>query len=174
MVCVLNGTTERQMESIAQSAVAGLIAALVATTILGLAKYLRQWLAKRQDVRHLRGLLLQGKERVMKAEDTFHEGMGTLMPSDLLRAAQYNNMIREVGVALDRWVLNLSHAQRKDVYDALDWYHTDELYATKKDGEVVFMELLEGRWPTTEMSMEAARRKFEKLQSIKWLKLEDD
>ena len=174
MVCVLYGATGSQMESIAQSAVAGLIAALVATAILGLAKGLRQWLAKRQDVNHLRGLLLQGRERVMKAEDTFHKGMGVLMPSDVLRAAQYNNMIREVGVALDRWVLNLSHTQRKDIYDALEWYHTDGLYATEKDGKVTFMEFPEGRWPTTEMSMEAARRKFEKLQSIKWLKLEDD
>ena len=162
------------MDSMTQSAFAGLIAALVATTILGLAKYVRQWWAKRQDVRYIRGLLVQGRKRVMGAKDTFHEGMGTSMPSDVLRAAQYNNMIREVRVAFESWSMNLSHGQRKDVYDALDWYHTHGLYATNKDGTVVFMELPEGRWPTTEMSMGAARKKFEKLQSIKWLKLGAD
>ena len=162
------------MESIAQSAVAGLIAALVATTILGLAKYVHQWLARRQDVRYIRGVLIQGRTRVMASEDTFHEGMNALIPADVLRAGQYNNMIRELGVALERWAVNLSHVQRKDVCDALNWYHTDGLNATKNSGTVVFGEPSEGRWPTAEMSMDAAREKFEKLQSIEWLKLKAD
>ena len=162
------------MESIAQSAVAGLIAALVATTILGLAKYVRHWLAKRQDMEYIRGLLIEGRSRVMESKDTFNEGMAAMLPEDTLRAAQYNNMIRNIGVALERWAVNLSHAQRKDVYDALDWYHTGGLNAIKQDGTAVFMELPEGKWPATEMSMEAAVNKFEKLQSIKWLKLETD
>ena len=84
------------------------------------------------------------------------------------------SMIREVGVTLDKWAGNLSHAQRKDLYNALDWYHADGLYATKRDGKVEFMELPEGKWPTTEMSLQEASRKFDQLQSIKWLKLEAD
>ena len=162
------------MESIAQGAVAGLIAALAATVFLGLTGYVRQRLAKRRDVRYIRNLLIKGRKRVMEAKDTFHSGMRMMMPADTLRAAQYNNMIREVGVTLESWTVNLSHAQRKDVYNALDWYQTDGLNATKKDGEVVFVELPEGRWPTTTMSKEAAKEKFEKLQSIKWLKLKED
>ncbi len=162
------------MESITQGAVAGLIAALAATVVLGLTGYVRQRLAKRRDVRYIRDLLIQGRKRVIEAKDTFHSGMCVMMPADALRAAQFNHMIREVGVALEKWTLNLSHAQRKDIYDALAWYHTDGLYATKKDEEVVFVELPEGRWPTTTMSKEAAREKFEKLQSIKWLKLKAD
>ena len=162
------------MESIAQSAIAGLIAALAATTILGVSRYVRQRLAERRDIKYLRGLLIQGKRRVIAAEDTLHEGMGTLMPADVLRAAQYNNMTKQVGVAIERWALSLSHAQRKDIYDALDWYHTDGLYAAKKNGEVVFMDLPEGRWPTAEMTMEAARSRFDRLEAIKWLKLQDD
>ena len=70
--------------------------------------------------------------------------------------------------------MSLSHVQRKDLYDAMDWYHTDGLYATKSKGKVVFMDVPEGRWPTAEMSMEAARRKFDRLEAIEWLKLEDD
>ena len=160
-----------QMESIIESAVAGLIAALAATTILGLASYVRQWLAKRRDVNYIRDLLIQGRSRVMDAEETFNENMAAKMTAGALRAAQYNNMMREIGVALERWTMNLSHSQRKDVYDALDWYNTGGLHAIKQDGKVVFVELPEGRWHTTEMPLEAARSRFEKLQSIKWLKL---
>ena len=162
------------MESIAEGAVAGLIAALAATAILGLAKYIHRWWANHQDVKHIRRVLNQGRNRVMAASDTFQKGLGVTMPADVLRAAQYNNMIREVGVTLDKWAGNLSHAQRKDLYNALDWYHADGLYATKRDGKVEFMELPEGKWPTTEMSLQEASRKFDQLQSIKWLKLEAD
>ena len=97
-----------------------------------------------------------------------------MMPADVLRAAQYNNMTKELGVAIERWALNLSHAQRKDIYDALDWYHTGGLYATKRDEGVVFMDIPEGRWPTVEMSMEAAREKFDRLEALEWLKLSEE
>lgn len=144
------------MESIAQSAVAGLIAALVATTILGLAKYTRDWLLRRQDVRYIRDLVIEGRSRVMKAEETYHQGMGAKSPADNLRAAQYNNMIRQLSVALESGWMNLSHSQRKDIYDALDWYHTQSLYAINRDGLAVYQELPDGKWPTTEMTMEEA------------------
>ena len=52
------------MESIVQSAAAGLIAALMATVILGFARLVRQWSARRQDVRYIRKLLMDGRKRV--------------------------------------------------------------------------------------------------------------
>ena len=159
------------MESIAQSAVAGLIAALTATAILGFAKCVRQWSAKRQDVRYLRNLLTEGRKRVLEAGDTFHKGMNATSSGDALRAAQYNNMVKRLGIALEKWMVDLSHDQRKDIFDALDWYHTDSLQAVKKDGKAVFIDIPDGRWPTTELSLEVANEKFEKLQSIMWLKL---
>ena len=159
------------MESIAQSAVAGLIAALTATAILGFAKCVRQWSAKRQDVRYLRNLLTEGRKRVLEAGDTFHKGMNATSSGDALRAAQYNNMVKRLGIALEKWMVDLSHDQRKDIFDALDWYHTDSLQAVKKDGKAVFIDIPDGRWPTTEMSLEVTNEKFEKLQSIMWLKL---
>ena len=107
----------------------------------------------------------------MEAEDTFHKGMDATSSADALRAAQYNNMIKRLGVALEKWTVDLSHDQRKDIFDALDWYHTDSLQAIKKGGKAVFIEIPDGRWATTELPMEAAKEKFEKLQSIKWLKL---
>ena len=158
------------MESIALGTVAGLIAALVATAILGFANFVRQWLGRRQDVGLIRDIFIQGRVRVMDAEDTFHEGMGATMSAGALRAGQYNNMIRQVDVALERRTQFLSHDQKTDVYDALDWYHTDSLNAVRTHGGVEFLEIPEGRWPTTEMSMEAAKSKFEKLRSIEWLK----
>ena len=58
------------MESIVQGAVAGLIAALAATTILGLARYARQWWANRQDVKYISELLAEGRTHVMEAIDS--------------------------------------------------------------------------------------------------------
>ena len=160
------------MESLTQSAVAGFIAALAATAILGLTGFLRHRLAMRRDVRYIRGLLIEGRSRVMEAKDTYHKDMDARSSADNLRAAQYNNLIKQVGVALDRWTVNLTHAQRKDIYDALDWYHTHGLHALKRGGNAVYVELSDGKWPTLEMSLEAATETFERLQSIKWLRLE--
>ncbi len=160
------------METVGQSAFAGLIAALTATTILGLARYIGDWISRSRDVKYIRRLLIEGQQRVMGAQDTHHKGMDARSSADTIRAAQYNTFLKEIRVALERWAVKLSHTQRKDVYEALDWYNKDSLYATKKGANAVFVEVQEGRWPTTEMSMEAADRKFEKLQSIKWLNLE--
>lgn len=159
------------MESIAQSAVAGLIAALTATVILGLARFGREWLAKRRDVKYIRDLLIQGRKRVLEAKDTFHKGMNATSSGDVLRAAQYNNMIKRLGIVLEQWTVALTHDHRKEILDALDWYHTDSLQAIIKEGQVVYVEVLDGRWPTIEMSLDTAKEKFDKLQSISWLKL---
>ena len=110
----------------------------------------------------------------MEAKDTYNKGMKAKLKEDDLRAAQYNIMITQISVALERWAVNLSHAQRKDIYDALDWYHTQGLHAIPKDGVAVFVDIPEGRWPTTDMSLDHAKNRFENLQSIKWLKLEVD
>ena len=134
--------------SIAESAIAGLIAALTVTTILGLARCVRQWRAKRQDVGYIRNLLTEGRKRVMQATDTYHIGMDATSSGDALRAAQYNNMLKRLGVALEKWTVDLSHDQRKDIFDALDWYHTDSLQAVKKGEKAVFIEIPDGKWPT--------------------------
>ena len=60
------------------------------------------------------------------------ERMDAWFKADALRAAQYDNMLKELDVALEKWLPNLSNAQRKDVYDALDWYHIGKLQSNKK------------------------------------------
>ena len=167
----LHELEKTHMETIGQSAAAGIIAALAATIILGIAKCIRQWWARRQDAEFIREILVLGRQRVLEAKDTRHEGMKTTLPADVLRAAQYNHMVKRLGVVLEKWTADLSHNQRKDIFDALDWYHTDSLHAVEKDGKPLFVDLPDGSWPTTEMPLGAARRKFDKLQSIGWLKL---
>ena len=162
------------MEDIAGSAVAGLIAALAATAILGSAKSIRFVCLKHLDKKHIRNLVRQGMRRVLDSRGTFHQGMEVELSADVLRAAQYNLMIKQLRVALEHETPNLSHIERKELHEALDWYHTQSLNVTKdKQGHVQFPNLLPGNWPTTEMKAEFAESKFQRLSQIKWLKLYD-
>ena len=141
---------------------AGLIAALTATTILGAAKWIHLKYLQRLDVKQIREVLTTGRKRVMDAT----------LPGDVLRAAQYNLIIKQLRVALDHTTSKLPYAKRKDIFDALDWYHVKSLYATKVERDnPVFRDLLDGSWPTTEMQESQAVDKFKRLESIKWLKL---
>ena len=99
---------------------AGLIAALTATTILGAAKWIHLKYLQRLDVKQIREVLTTGRKRVMDAT----------LPGDVLRAAQYNLIIKQLRVALDHTTSKLPYAKRKDIFDALDWYHVKFLYAT--------------------------------------------
>ena len=84
---------------------------------------------------------------MLEAGDTFHKGMNATSSGDALRAAQYNNMVKRLGIALEKWMADLSHDQRKDIFDALDWYHTDSLQAVKKDGKAAFIDIPDySRW----------------------------
>ena len=163
------------MSSIAPGAIAGVIAALTATAILGIATYVRRFSARRQDIRAIQEILLVGKKRVLESKDTWNTNMHTKIPGDVLRAAQYNNMIKQLSIALEKWHANLRDNQRKEILEALDWYKTDNLIATKNEaGQVTFVELPEGKWPTGDMKLEFAEKKFNRLQSIKWLHLNDE
>ena len=70
---------------------AGLIAALTATTILGAVKWIHLKYLQRLDVKQIREVLTTGRKRVMDAT----------LPGDVLRAAQYNLIIKQLRVALD-------------------------------------------------------------------------
>ena len=160
------------MRSMIEGTISGSIGALVAAAILSYVVFTRDWLAERRDVRYIRDLLIGGRKRVMEAKDTSPKTMGVTISADTLRAAQYNNMIKQLGIALEKWLVNLSHDKRKDIFDALDWYHTDGLQAIKKNKKAEFVELPDGKWVPMEMPIEVAKEKFENLQSIEWLKLE--
>ena len=48
------------------------------------------------------------------------------MKADALRAAQYKYyLLKQVDVVLERWTVRLSHDEKKDIYDALDWFNSD-------------------------------------------------
>ena len=161
-----------EMDLILQGAVAGVIAAVTATAILGVAKWVHQWWLRSQDVNYLRDLLVEQRKRVLEDRDKHLSGLDAVASANRLRAALYNNMIKKLGVVMEKWLVNLSHKQRKDIAEALDWYYSDELKATKIDGMVTFLDIPDGKWPVPDMPIAAAKKKFEKLQSIKWLKLE--
>ena len=151
---------------------AGLIAALTATIILGAAKWIRLKYLQRLDVKQIREVLTTGRKRVMESKETFYHGMDATTPGDVLRAARYNLIIKQLRVALDHTTSKLPYAKRKDIFDALDWYHVESLYATKdKRGNPVFVDLPVGSWLTNEMQESQAVDKFKRLESIKWLKL---
>ena len=141
------------MEDMAESAVAGLIAALTATSILGVAKWVYQRHLQRLDVKQIQEVLTDGRRRVLEAKEAFNHNMDATLPGDMLRAAQYNLMIKQLRIALDHTTSNLSYAKRKDIFDALDWYHAKSLYFTRDAaGDPVSKDDLPvGNWPTNAM-----------------------
>ena len=153
---------------------AGLIAALTATFILVVLKWIHERYLEHLDVRQIQEVLTDGRKRVMeKSKETFHPNMNVTLRADVLRAAQYNLMIKQLRVALDHTTSKLSYAKRKELFDALNWYGVESLYTTKDvRGNPVFIDLPVGSWPTSEMQENHAIDKFKRLESIKWLKLE--
>ena len=146
---------------------------MAATAILGLAGWLRSVRLKYLDRRHVRNLVREAIPRVLDSKDAFNEGMGVTLSADVLRAAQYNLMVKQLKVALESETPNLTHVERKEIYDALDWYHTKSLNAIKnKQGQAQFIDLPPGVWATTEMRAEFAEEKVRRLSRIKWLKLD--
>ena len=109
---------------IASGAVAGIVAAIFLTVAKGIhEKYLQ-----RCDVNQVREILTAGRKRVMESEDVFNASMNATLPASTLRCAQYNLMIRQLAIALDHQTTKLPYAKRKQIFDALDWYHTDSLH----------------------------------------------
>ena len=156
----------------ASSAVAGIVAAIVATAILGAAKWIHMKHLQHLNIRQIRQILTAGRERVMASTDEFNPGMDTTLPADALRCAQYNLMIKQLAIALDHTTTRLPYSKRRQIFEALDWYHAKSLHAIKNDdGRPVFVTLAEGKWPTVEMKASHAIDKFDRLEAIGWLKL---
>ena len=171
VVGVVSGGGWVETIAIVEGGLSELIGAFALTILLGMSGWLRSRMARRRDLKYIRGILIQGQQLVMGAKDVDHEGVGAISPADVFRAAQYNNMIRRLRPALERWAVNLSHADRRDVFNALDWFHTEGLMAVRVQDEMVYVHVPDGEWPAKDMSLDAAREIFEKLQAIKWLKL---
>lgn len=161
------------MENIAVSAIGGAIAGVVAAGILGVLGRLHRTRLRRQDVDYIRDVFMQGRKRVMEAKEMSFPEIERPIKPDVVRAAHYNLMIRQIDAALKYTVRQVSNDQRKDLYDALDWFNTDGLSVKRIDwDELVFVDDLPlGRWPNRTMREGEAIRKFERLEQIQWLKL---
>ena len=159
------------MNSVASSALAGVIAALTATAILGAAKYVRRRAAKREAISHLQDLFTQARRGVMQAEERRHGPMNHRIPADAVRAARYNVMLKELEAALDKWSTALSYDQRQEIFEAVDWYNL-RAFTVEEDwaGRATMKRMPDGVWEG-DLAPEIAQEKFQSLQSIKWLKL---
>ena len=163
---------EQSIGAAGDGVLAGVVAAIVATAILGVAKWIRERWLQRRDVLQVREILRNGRKRVMGSKDVFHDGMSATMSASILRCAQYNLMIKQLAIALDHRTTKLPYAKRKQILEALDWYHTDSLVATKGiKGGPTFVIPPEGLWPTTEMRLSHAVNRFNRLEAIGWLRL---
>ena len=66
-------------------------------------------------------------------------------------------MIKQLRVAFDHTTSKLSYAKRKELFDALNWYGVESLYATKDAlGNPVFIDPPVGSWPTSGMQESCA------------------
>ena len=161
------------MELILQNAFAGFIGGVTAAAFIGLGKYVYEILKKRQDIKSIRKLLIDGRFRIMEADKMYaqtrehNEKIGLQSSAGKLRTMQYNNTMKELDVNLKSYV-NLSPTQKKDIFDALDWYHTKNIFVNAKGN---MPRISDGIWPYVEMTEDQAKEKFQKLEDIKWLKL---
>ena len=158
--------------TIAANMVQGVIVGLVVAIFLALSQWCYVRHLERVDVRQVRELLSEGRQRVMEAKDTFNSAMGVTFAGDVLRAGQYNLMLKQLRVVLDPVGSKLSYRKRKDIFDALDWYNVGALHVIKNnEGNPVFHPPV-GQWIAAEMRPGDASRRFQRLESIKWLRLE--
>ena len=157
------------MENIAVSAIGGAIAGVVAAGILGVLGWLHRTRLRRREVDYIRDVFIQGRKRVMESKEMDFPEMERKIAAGAVRAAHYNLMIRQIDAALKYTALQVSNNQRKDLYDALDWFNTDGLSARRDQwGEPVFVDDLPlGRWPNRTMRESVAIRRFEELEQIK-------
>lgn len=159
------------LNSIASSALAGVIAALTATAILGAASYIRRRAARRQAIRHLQHLFTDAREGVMQAEDQHADSTHRRIPADALRAARYNVMLKELEIALNKWSTALSHDQRREIIEAVDWYNLRAFSVEHYwPGRAGLKRMPDGVW-IGDMEHEIAQERFQNLKSIKWLRL---
>ena len=161
------------LDKVAQGAASGFIAGLVVAAVFGIAQKFRDHAKRRQEEQYLRDLFIKG-QRILTLEDQHSEGLGITFTADQLRAAEYKTLLRQVGVALERWSPHLQPVQQKDIYDALDWFHTDPTRAqviVTPENQAEFVDVPDGTFLAKTMTAEAAAEVYERLYAIGWLKL---
>ena len=158
-----------------------IIVALIPTLGLPAVVWLWRWwdgrkqaAAIRDIIHRYRPLVLTADSLVIKPEDS--PGPASTISADEWRAARYNHMIGELRPIVDNWPATLSPKFRDSLLRALDWFHTDEgpsLIRNEKTGAHEFVpayRFVPGSWPTADMSLHAAKKRFRELDRVRWLK----
>ena len=103
---------------------------------------------RKQEMKFLRTLISEDIQGILEAKDIaaadLPQGMEVTedTPADVVRVAQFNILMKKIGVALERWTPNLTPFEKKEIYDALDWYHTGRkpgnMYTVPYNGKLTF------------------------------------
>ena len=140
----------------------------------------RRW-QQRKEVASFSEIIDRHRGYIFEATDLNNvAGLPGRVPVAAVRSWLYNQMLKELGVALDTRSPHLPLERKQELREALNWYHTS------RDGTTVRLlrdtqqevwrfptddELPPGKWPVTTMLLVQAREQFGKLEAVKWLNL---
>lgn len=108
----------------------------------------------------------------MGCQDTNYDGISGRVRENFLRACRYNVMVKELDEFFKTGNVHISHAKKKDIFNALDWYKIDYLDVIKvRAADPMCSEIQDGMIPSSHITIKIANEIFGKLESIKWLKM---
>lgn len=108
----------------------------------------------------------------MEYQNTSYDGISGPVRENFLRACRYNVMVKELDEFFKTGNIHISHAKKKDIFNALDWYKIDYLNVVKvRAADSMCSEIQDGMIPSSYIKIEITNEIFGKLESIKWLKM---
>ena len=167
------------LSTLLENAIAGLFAGVAAAGVLWFFRHIRDGRDRRKDEKAIRDLLRVRIGAVTKVGPKLQSKSAAHRPVDKdevrrTRAYEYNVLLTELGLTLERWTPNLSLKQRKDIYDALDWYNLEGWYDARYRAPRRPQDLVAGKWEAEGMEEKQFKAKLRELESIDWLKLDVD
>ena len=160
------------LQSLFVSSVGGVVAAVF---FAGLVQLWRIWQACKEAAA-IRNIIVEDRDLIFNAKDRPdpQDPSVRFAGADEWRAMLYNEMLGEVGRTLDHWSPHIPLERKQSLLRALDWYHREGVFLAPGPhvaGEKKFLEIEPGTWPSDKMTLDEAKKKFQKLETVKWLKL---
>lgn len=163
------------LEQILPNAIAGLIAGIVAPSIFGFWRFVRNRCALPKEINLLRNVILQKRNYILSPNLDVKEDsqIDSKNLKDTHRAGLYNGLLTEIDVCLSNWTPNLPSEKKREIYESVDWFNTSRAVAQSSDwpGKYEIVHTGAGKWHSEFMEKTDAEVMFEKLESIEWLKL---
>ncbi len=108
------------MYSIGWNVLGGVLATLVAGSILTCIRFVQRKNRKRIALREIRDIFIRGKHEVMNAKGLFLQGKTHRVTEEDVRTVEYNRMLKQFGAALAKWSKVLSCSESEEMKRALD------------------------------------------------------